>query len=186
MKIVSLEENYYYHIYNRGINGCTIFGSIDNYDHFIRLFKKHLIPEISVLCFCLIRNHFHFIVRIGCIDRKASQKFSNLFNAYAKYYNRQNRRTGSLFERPFKRKCILDENYLKQLILYVHTNPIKHEVCDEFQNYPYSSYSEILYNQRKFLPSNEIIELFGDKLNFQQVHLNKKYYIKTLMDFEFF
>ena len=186
MKIVSLEESYCYHIYNRGINGCTIFDSNDDYDHFIRLFKKHLIPDISIMCFCLIGNHFHFIVRIKCIESKASQILSNLFNAYAKYFNHRHDRTGSLFERPFKRKLILDENYLKQLVLYVHTNPVKHKVCDKFQYYAYSSYSEILNNQRKFLPSKEIIELFGDKINFQQIHMNKKYYLKTLMDFEFY
>lgn len=35
-------------------------------------------------------------------------------------------RHGSLFEQPFKRKIIENEWYLKQVILYVHNNPVHH------------------------------------------------------------
>jgi REP element-mobilizing transposase RayT len=50
--------------------------------------------------------------------------FSHLFNAYSKYINKYHETRGALFERPFKRKLIDNETYLKQVILYIHNNPV--------------------------------------------------------------
>jgi len=54
--------------------------------------------------------------------------FSHLFNSYTKAINKQETRTGSLFQHSFKRKKIDTEDYLKQLIIYIHTNPIKLQI----------------------------------------------------------
>jgi REP element-mobilizing transposase RayT len=54
----------YYHIYNRGVNGENIFVEERNYDLFLRLFERHLIPVADLFAYCLLRNHFHLLVRI--------------------------------------------------------------------------------------------------------------------------
>jgi hypothetical protein len=54
----------YYHIYNRGVNGEDIFVEERNYDLFLKLFKKHLIPVADLFAYCLLRNHFHLSLRI--------------------------------------------------------------------------------------------------------------------------
>ena len=54
----------YYHIYNRGVNGEDIFVEERNYDLFLKLFEKHLIPVADLFAYCLLRNHFHLSVRI--------------------------------------------------------------------------------------------------------------------------
>ena len=101
----------YYHIYNRGVNGENIFVEERNYNLFLRLFEKHLLPVSDLFAYCLLRNHFHISVRIkseGEIfetrktlrvfsvndgqSRKplgsqfVSDQFSNFFNAYAKRF----------------------------------------------------------------------------------------------------
>ncbi|WP_430973167.1 transposase [Sunxiuqinia rutila] len=50
--------------------------------------------------------------------------FAHLFNAYSRYFQQYSGRSGNLFERPFKRKPIENEHYLKQVILYIHNNPV--------------------------------------------------------------
>ncbi len=50
--------------------------------------------------------------------------FSHLFNAYSKYINIRHLTHGALFERPFKRKLIDSTDYLRQIILYIHNNPV--------------------------------------------------------------
>mgnify|MGYP000067432488 CR=1 FL=1 len=57
------------------------------------------------------------------------------------------KRRGSLFERPFKRKTITDENYFTQLIAYIHTNPIKHGFCKQILDWPHSSIHAYVINQ---------------------------------------
>src|SRR5690349_21761523 len=54
----------YYHIYNRGVNGEDIFVEERNYDLFLRLFEKHLLPVCDLFAYCLLKNHFHVSVRV--------------------------------------------------------------------------------------------------------------------------
>jgi hypothetical protein len=54
----------YYHIYNRDVNGENIFVEERDYDLFLRLFEKHLIPVADLFAYCLLWNHFHLSVRI--------------------------------------------------------------------------------------------------------------------------
>jgi len=56
--------NTYYHIYNRRVNGENIFLEGRNYEHFLNLFAKHIEPVCDLLGYCLLRNHFHILVRV--------------------------------------------------------------------------------------------------------------------------
>ena len=178
----NLKKENLYHIYNRGVNRSTIFQNDENMVYFLSLVEKHLSNSVNILCYCLLNNHFHFIVEIK--NDNASQAFSNLFNSYSKSFNRQNSRTGTLFERPFKRKLIKDEDYLKNLILYIHKNPESHNIVNDFKNYKFSSYhsffthSEILIDSKKEF----VISLFEDLENFNYMHHNSS--LKDLSGFE--
>ncbi len=111
-KPIQLTEGTYYHIYNRGNNREDVFVEPDNYPYFLSLYTKHIEPVAETFAYCLLRNHFHLLVRIKS-DPKGSenargripahQAFGNLFNAYAKAINNRYRRTGSLFQHPFGR-----------------------------------------------------------------------------------
>ncbi len=60
----TLESGKYYHIYNRGINSCDIFRHDENYEHFLRLYDKYINPIAKTFAWVLMKNHFHFLVRI--------------------------------------------------------------------------------------------------------------------------
>ena len=111
MKLDILEKDAYYHIYNRGINGCDIFENNDNDTYFMNLFSKHLSSQINIYAYCLLKNHFHFVIKIDNDGKIVTQKFSNFFNAYAKAFNKQQSRTGSLFEKHFKRIRLQSDKY---------------------------------------------------------------------------
>jgi REP element-mobilizing transposase RayT len=116
MELETLEKDYYYHIYNRGINADIIFANEANKVYFLELYKKYLTEKVSTLAYCLLSNHFHFLIRVEKEPKDVTQAFSNLFNAYAKAFNKQQNRTGSLFEKHFKRIRLDSEEYLKKLI----------------------------------------------------------------------
>ena len=168
-----LEETYFYHIFNRGNNKQTIFKEGENYFHFLKLTKKHLLPIADIYCYCLLNNHFHFLVRIKENTEKPSQHFSNLFNAYSKAFNKKYNRVGSLFQRPFKRIRITEEKYLRQLILYIHLNPENHGIVENFEDYPYSSYKSMLSKKPTDLKRLEVIEFFDTIENFKYVHRHR-------------
>ncbi|TYA74056.1 transposase [Seonamhaeicola marinus] len=163
-----LEKDHYYHIYNRGINSSNIFMSDDNMDYFLKLIDKHLKEKIEVIAYCLMNNHFHLITKVNTEGPIATQSLSNLFNAYAKAFNKQQNRTGSLFEKHFKRKKILNEEYLKNLILYVHKNPQNHKVINDFRNYKFTSFNSYLTSSSP--EKNYVVSLFENIENFKFAH----------------
>ena len=175
MKLEILEKNKYYHIYNRGINGANIFESNENMRYFLSLINKYLSNKVTVLSYCLLNNHYHLLVKIDCESEVATQLFSNLFNAYAKAFNNQQNRTGSLFEKHFKRKHISTNENLKNTVLYIHKNPESHNLVSDFSTYPFSSYSDILENQASIISVNEVLSLFETLDNFSFCHRNTKW-----------
>lgn len=56
------EPHTIYHIYNQGNNQQPIFFNDDNYIFFLRKMRKHLLPYVDFLCYCLMPNHFHWLV----------------------------------------------------------------------------------------------------------------------------
>ncbi len=175
MTLEPLEKDYYYHIFNRGINSCIIFQNEANMSYFLILIEKHLAKKVDVIAYCLMNNHFHLIVKLIEDGTIVSQAFSNLFNAYAKAFNKQQNRTGSLFEKHFKRKKILDETYLKNSIIYVHNNPVNHKVVKSLKDYSFSSYNYYFSNEnnKSILSRSEIVRLFDSIDNFDMVHKQK-------------
>lgn len=109
-----------------------------------------------------------------------TRHFSHLFNAYAKYFNILFNRTGCLFQRPFKRLEITSEDYLKQVVVYIHTNPIHHGFTKNIDNYPWSSYQDILTSKPE---NNTVIHWFENLENFIQVH-NEKIRLELIDELE--
>jgi len=62
--LLMLEENKYYHIYNRGNNSQPIFFEEENYSHFSKLLHKYISPVADIFCYCLLPNHYHILIRI--------------------------------------------------------------------------------------------------------------------------
>ncbi len=182
-----LEFDCFYHIYNRGINSCALFRKNTNYEFFLLLYEKHISPVADTYAWVLMGNHFHLLVRAkskeelhlhgfknleGITPNRnlINQHFSNLFNAYTKAYNKMYKRSGSLFEHPFRRIKITNEEYLKYLIYYIHNNPVHHRFCEEMIEYPWSSYLTILSPKETKLKRNEVLEWYNDLENFKGYH----------------
>ena len=168
MKLEILEKDKIYHIYNRGNNGERIFTSNENKKYFLKLYLKHLEDKVETFAYCLMDNHFHFLIRINS-ENEVIQALSNLFNAYAKAFNKQQNRTGSLFEKHFKRIQIENEKYLKNIIQYIHLNP-KHHLDIDYKSFIFSSYQTILSKKTTNLLRDEVIRLFENIDNFIYCH----------------
>ena len=179
-----LEFGVIYHIYNRGNNGETIFPEERNYKYFMQLYGKYIAPIADTFAYCLLRNHFHFLVRIkdlpvdqerGCSKqprsfRPISKQFATFFDTYTKAINKAPSRTGRLFEDRFKRKPVTDNAYFTALITYIHQNPQKHGFVEDYRDWPYSSYSAIFSYKPTHLARDEVLRWFDDRQGFVSFH----------------
>jgi len=183
------EAGQYYHIYNRGNNKENIFIEEKNYNYFLEKMKKYLLPIADVYAYCLLKNHFHIVLRIKDKEKlpeKLKEKihlpFSNFFNSYAKSVNTAYNRTGSLFQEHLQRNRIENEEYLKQLIVYVHLNPIKHKFTKSFETYLHSSYRSFILNKETNIDRDFILRLFEGLDNFKFYHYKRRLVYEGVMD----
>jgi len=133
-----------YHIYNHSNGDELLFREASNYKFFLDKFKSHIYPIAEIYAYCLLPNHFHFLLKVKrpeelkdlsgfqnltgvcSYENRVSKCFSNFFNSYAKAYNKKFNRRGSLFERGFKAKQIESLTQWQETFLYIHLNPLKH------------------------------------------------------------
>jgi REP element-mobilizing transposase RayT len=170
MKYQTIEAGHVYHIFNKGNNRENIFKESKNYSYFLALVKKYFSEDIIIYAYCLMPNHFHFALKIKELCINPSRLFSNLFNAYSKAINKMYNREGSLFKDRFSRKKVEDENYLRNLIVYVHTNPVNHGFDKSFNQYEHSSYQSYFEKNSSFINFENIRNLFFDLDNFEYCH----------------
>jgi REP element-mobilizing transposase RayT len=194
-----LEAEKYYHIYNHANGKDNLFVNEGNYDYFLGKYKAHISSIVNTFSYCLMPNHFHFAIQIKSdleilkvynqkaeikksmkinnwnevdISHFISQQFSNFFTSYAQAFNKQQGRRGSLFSPNFERKEITSDKYLKQLIRYIHYNPIHHGFTSDIRKWRYSSYNTILSNRKSFIDQSKLIEIFNNLNEFREFHEN--------------
>jgi REP element-mobilizing transposase RayT len=184
MKQTFLEKGKFYHIYNRGRKGENLFRENENYYHFIRLYEKYVNPIAETYAWVLLGNHFHLLIKTSAkeTEKPLFRYFSNFFNAYTKSFNKRYNRYGPLFASPFKRIEITSEKYFKNLVHYIHNNPVHHGFCDCIQDYPWSSYDSLISTKPTSLNRDEVIEFFESIDNFIDFH-NKKHNTGCIKNF---
>ena len=167
-----------YHIFNRGNNREDIFVEERNYPYFLERYTQTLLPIAETYAFCLLRNHFHLLVRVrehkdivaALRRKKPGQVFGDFFNGYAKAINSAYQRTGSLFQNPFGRVEVKSDAQFIRLITYIHRNPQKHGFVKDFRDWPHSSYPILCQTSPTWLAREVVLALFGDLENFKRSH----------------
>ena len=179
----------YYHVYNRGINGGSLFKKEKHYDYFLSKYMYHVSPFANTFAYCLLGNHFHFLIQVKTekeiqdrisevypgkevlsISKFISNQFAHMFNGYSQSFNKEMKRTGGLFESPFRRIEVSDDEYFSRLIAYIHQNPQKHKIVSDFKIYPYSSYNVHLSVTDTYLERAEVLGWFGGREQYENFH----------------
>jgi len=165
-----------YHVLNRGISNQPTFKGVREFDRAIELIRYYQSKKtplrysqfiilsnerrsqileflakkkeflVEIICFCLMPNHFHFILKQ--LEKGGISKFMSQFtNSYTRYFNVKNKRNGPLFQGKFKAVRVETDEQLVHLSRYVHLNPYSSYVVrtlKELESYPYSSLPEYL------------------------------------------
>ena len=95
-----------------------------------------------VIAYCFMSNHLHLAIQIGQFP--LSQIIQNLAFRYARYINWKHKRIGHLFQGRFKAVLVDDGKYLKELVRYIHLNPVRAGMVETPEAYKWSSHNAYL------------------------------------------
>ncbi len=188
-RILPLVTNQFYHVFNRGVEHRPIFLNVKDYQralHAMQLYqfqkppvklsrflviasedRQKLLDELNksgpklveIICFCLMPNHFHFLLR-QAQDGGIAKFMSNFQNSFTRYFNIRHERDGILFQGQFKAKLVTTNEQLLHLSRYIHLNPHTSYVLktlDSLLDYEWSSLPEYLGRVSVELCQKEII-----------------------------
>jgi putative transposase len=199
--IADFNEKSLYHVYNKTNNRELLFLSDENRYYFLEKYREILSSFVDTFCWCLMPNHFHLLIRIKpeaeiaralflkeeisltMTERKfmshqvalgelIERTFKRFFQSYAMAFNKMHNRNGNLFYKPFKRVMVEKENHFSQAVVYIHANPAKHQLTENFMDYQWSSVQDILSNDNTWLLRNEVIDWFGNKERLVKKHID--------------
>jgi putative transposase len=157
-------KNQIFHVYNQGNDRQKIFFTEDNYLFFIKKMRQFICPYADFLAYCLMPNHFHFLIYVRETELIKEAKTTTLngsigtmLMSYTSAINKQENRSGSLFRKHTKaedgwvddvitidsknQKLIFspDNNYGMICFEYIHNNPVKAKFVAKQEDWIYSS-----------------------------------------------
>ena len=155
-----------HHVIARGIEKRDIFK--DDYDrnNFIDRLDM-IIDESGTLCYAwaLLPNHCHLLFKTGLTP--ISTVMRRLLTGYAVTFNRRHRRHGHLFQNRYKSILCQEEIYLKELIRYIHLNPLRSSIVDDLKqldSYAFCGHSALMGKfKRPWQTVDEVLGLFATK-----------------------
>jgi len=166
-RIKTYVEGGIYHVYNRGVEGRKIFEHDQDYLVFLQYLKQALTPlpkkgllkvpftlqgstfqgvprqpknfvnDVELLGFCLMQDHFHFLLKQK--HKTGMAKFmQSIGTRYSMYFNKKYERTGRLFQGIYKAVLVTEDSHLLHLSRYIHLNPREYTINLEkaYSSYP--------------------------------------------------
>jgi putative transposase len=154
----------YYHVYNRGVGRQNIFANHKNYIFLLETIKKYLkVYDLTFIAYCLMPNHYHFLIRVNAGDQ-LSPFLQRLFNSYSQAYNRQQNRSGTLFEGRAQFRLVDTTKYVLQLSKYIHLNPVSAGLVRLSEEWEFSNYREWIGIRNGSLVDLEFVRRFYPNL----------------------
>lgn len=196
-------NNYFYHVYNRGVEKKQIFIHPQDYQRFLKILyyyqfegpkvKFSLISKqvfdnfhpnsdrklVDIICYCLMPNHFHFVLK-QLKDDGISKFISQISNSYTKFFNTKYNRVGALFQGVFQAVMIESDEQLIHTSRYIHLNPVVSSITKDPNQYVWSSYNEYLSENNNLCIKDLIINMFPSREAYEQFVLDQVNYGKTL------
>jgi len=167
-----LTQGEVYHVFNRGNNKQPIFFKPQNYLYFLNKLDRYLTPCCDLLAWSLMPNHFHLlihantnstiVIKEGSFERQQfSQGIKQLLSSYTKAINKQEKRTGSLFQQKTKAICTDRKDHALTAFHYIHQNPLRAGLVKKMEEWPHSSYLEYLGSRKSICNKALVTELLA-------------------------
>jgi putative transposase len=156
-----------HHIIIRGIERKAVFKDSADRDNFIERLGR-TITETDTGCYAwvLMTNHIHMFLKTGLSPIAAVMR--RLLTGYAVSFNRRHRRHGHLFQNRYKSFLCEEDVYLKELVRYIHLNPLRAKVVKDIKElgkYRWCGHSVLMGKaEAGFQDTEYVLKLFGQSI----------------------
>jgi len=155
-----------HHVIIRGIERRKIFrDSRDRADFLDRLGGLLSTTRTACYAWALMSNHAHFLFRTGEVG--LSTLMRRQLTGYAVSFNRRYRRHGQLFQNRYKSIICQEEAYFKELVRYIHLNPLRAKLVSgfpELDRYEYCGHSAVVGDRKvEWQDTAYVLSYFGKK-----------------------
>ena len=156
-----------HHIIIRGIERKAVFKDSADRENFLERCSA-IISETETGCYAWVfmTNHIHMLLKTGLAPIATVMR--RLLTGYAVSFNRRHRRHGHLFQNRYKSFLCEEEVYLKELVRYIHLNPLRAKVVKELKDlakYRWCGHSALLGKAKAdFQDTDYVLKLFGPSL----------------------
>lgn len=130
-------------MYNRVTRGEHVFGDDQEALELVDIFRDVRDRDgLVVLAWCIMSNHYHLAVR--CTSSPLWRSMASIHTRFSKSHNRRYRQYGPFWQGRYKAKLVETPEYLRQLLLYVHLNPISAGIVEKPGEYLWSGHREVI------------------------------------------
>jgi putative transposase len=155
-----------HHVITRGLNRQDIFlDDCDRNDFLGRLKKNLSLTGCRCYAWVLMSNHVHLLIRTS--NRPLGDLMRKVLTGYAISFNRRHGRHGYLYQNRYKSILCQEDEYLLELVRYIHLNPVRAGVVKslgKLDRYRWSGHSVLVgCRRRTWQDRDEILSHFGLK-----------------------
>ena len=134
---------------NRGRRGENIFPQPEDYDAFLKIVRETAETwNLKIAVYCLMTNHYHLLVYTP--DGNLSRGMRHINGVYTQHFNRTHQQDGPLFRGRYKAILVEEDNYLLEVMRYIHRNPLSAGLCKHLDAYPWSSHGGYLSSAKQW------------------------------------
>jgi putative transposase len=153
-----------HHVIIRGIERRDIFTDKNDRDNLLGRLAE-ILPETKTSCYgwAFLSNHAHFLFRTGTTS--LSKVMRKLLTGYVVSFNRRHFRHGPLFQNRFKSIVCQEDSYLRELVRYIHLNPLRANIVSDMNRlstYKYCGHSGLMGKRRcEWMDTKYVLSFFG-------------------------
>ncbi|MCK4839127.1 MAG: transposase [Desulfobulbaceae bacterium] len=155
----------WYHVMNRGRRREKIFTTSKDYELFINVLNETAeLFNLKVSAYCLMSNHYHLLIHTP--DGNLSRCMRHVNGVYTQRYNRAHKKDGQLFRGRFKAVVVDSDNYLLEVLRYIHNNPVRARIVENVSDFIWSSHKGYCSRAKKWdwLHKFFLLSMFSEKI----------------------
>ncbi|WP_176431624.1 transposase [Anaerovirgula multivorans] len=152
-----------YHVMVRGNNGENVLSEEIHKNKYLDIIASYK-DKISFILYahCIMDNHAHLLIEVT--DVPLSQIMQRIQQVYTQWFNRKYNRTGHVFQQRYKALLCDKDNYLLQLIRYIHNNPVKAGLEGGIE-YKWSSHVHYIGKKSDIVDTSDALSIFAENKN---------------------